>query len=68
MVRAICNAFVKGAPVMSIVFFSDCPNFFSSSTKSFLTSLFLMSQKVAHIKEQGIEESSKEIIQIIAFN
>ena len=27
-----------------------------------------MSQKVAHIKEQGIEESSKKIIQIIAFN
>ena len=27
-----------------------------------------MSQKVAHIKEQGIEESSKNIIQTIAFN
>ena len=30
--------------------------------------MFLMSQKVANIKEQGIEESSKKIIQTIAFN
>ena len=68
MVRAKCKAFVKGAPVISIVFFSNCPNFFLSSKKSFLMSLFLMSQKVAHNNEQGIEESSKKIIQMIAFN
>ena len=39
-----------------------------SPKKSFLMSLFLMSQKVAHNNEQGIKESSKKIIQMIAFN